>query len=406
MKYEVHLIQPIAVNRMNTNGDKQPKTIDFGGYTRARLSSQSQKYASRKYTQEFGLLDQNEIALRTRKFTQLIQAELEKQGFSPDDAITLAQFAMSAIGMSHKKGDDKKFEQPLLNEYMILCCQSEIDAFVAAVIRHQDAIRKVSLAKPVAADEETPKSNDSPVKSKSKLTAKKALARQFPEVVRSDLAEAFIAHRNLEVTLYGRQLADFPEGTVDGQVQVAHAIAVNYAPRELDFFVSIDDLAAPGEAEAGMLDDLEVTAPTLYRTAAVNTSQIARALGSYEAAVLGTKAFLEAFTASLPAGGKNSYHATTAPTFVLFREVRRGSPLSFAPAFENPVRPERHRSLSEMAVARLDEYIRKLETAFPSFKSERQCCINLTDYEFQNAPSVKNLRAALEYMLQGRNIDG
>ena len=55
MKIEVHIIQPLRVNRMNTDREGHPKTIPISGYTRTRISSQALKRAARMYTHEYKL---------------------------------------------------------------------------------------------------------------------------------------------------------------------------------------------------------------------------------------------------------------------------------------------------------------------------------------------------------------
>jgi CRISPR system Cascade subunit CasC len=403
MKIEVHILQSIGVNRMNSNGDGQPKSIQFGGYNRARISSQAQKRAARMYTHEFGLLPESELATRTRRFTQLVAGKLLEDGIAQDEAEMLATRGMAAIGMSHKVSDKDKIV-PLLNEYLILCSSSEINAFAEAIFKYQDAIRQVVIETPSQSVEgsnvEEPANQKATNKPLTKAKIKKASQKEFPEAVRRALEDALTKNRKLEVALYGRYLADFPDGTVDGQVQVAHAIAVHQTLREDDFFVAIDDHALEDEASAGMLGEVGITAPTMYRVAAVNVGQLAMKVQSIEAARQGARAFLEAFTLALPSSGKNSYFATSTPTFVLFRQVLRGEALTLAPAFEFPVSPQRNRSLMDCAIERVDKYIKRSEEAFPAIKRGKQVCINLGDYEFQTAKKVRTLKDAIEHVLK------
>lgn len=153
MKIEVHILQSIGVNRMNSNGDGQPKSIQFGGYSRARISSQAQKRAARMYTHEFGLLPENEWATRTRRFTQLVAEKLLEDGIARDEGEMLAARGIAAIGTAHKANDEEKVV-PLLNKYLILCSSSEIDAFARAILKYQDVIRQVVIKAPSETVEE------------------------------------------------------------------------------------------------------------------------------------------------------------------------------------------------------------------------------------------------------------
>ena len=395
MKIEIHIIQPLPVNRMNTDREGRPKTIPFGGYTRARISSQAQKRAARMYTHEFALLTNEEYAWRTRHFTQLLIGRLVEAGIDGTQAETLAMRGLSAIRFGHK--ENKENEDGLrLNEYLIFYTDRELNGFTDALLKHRAEILAATLPE-VKVDAATAQ----PLKKLgSSSDTKRKLQSQYSKQVIDDLERIFTTDRNLELALYGRELADLPEGSVDGQVQVAHAISVNHTPQTEDFFVAIDD-RAPGAVSAGMIGSLGITAPTLYRVAAVNIGQLSREVGSDPAAARGARAFLEAFTLAMPSGGKNSYFSMTTPSFVLFRRVPLGSALTLAPAFEEPVLPQRHRSLSELAVERLDTYMRDVSIRFPQVQRDRECCVNMTAYAFQSAAVLTNLNQAIDYVLDG-----
>ena len=402
MILEVHIIQSIPTNRINSDRDGKPKSIVFGGVSRTRISSQAQKRAARMYTHEHELLPQNEFAERTRKFTELVMADLVKHDIAESEAKNLAIRAMSALGMSHQKKDVNKsnVNEKMLNEYMILFSQHELDTFVEAILTHKNTIGQLEFPEPEKIGSETNGETQRPATKKPKNEQKKDAAKIFPKEVQIALKAPFIFKRAIELGLYGRELADFPDGVVDGQVQVAHAMSVHETLREDDFFVSIDDHANENEANAGMLGEVGITAPTLYRTAAVNVSQLAREIGDMEAAKLGARAFLEAFTLALPKGGQNSYLAYTTPQFVLFRQVLKGTALTLAPAFEMPVQPQYKRSLADVAIERLDQYINRTEQVYPQIKRAKNYCVNLGNYEFQSAKQSKTLQDAINQLLK------
>ncbi len=397
MKIEIHILQTFGVNRMNSDRDGQPKSIEFGGFTRSRFSSQSMKRAARMYTHESELLPKDQWVTRTRHLTEMVASELIAFGIEKVEAPILTVKALSALGLNNKKSDTD--EETLLSEYLILCSDREVKSFADAIMANLEFLRKLEMTPIEPEPQEGSISLDEEKPMKSKKNSKKKKKELFPPEIKKAFSSAFITQRTIELALYGRHLADFPAGSVDGQVQVGHAISVHQSLRENDFFVAIDDYASAHEAQAGMLGDVGVTAPTMYRVASVNVSQLAKEVGSAEAAKLGVMAFLEAFTLSQPSGGHNSYFATTAPTFVLFREVIQGVPLTLAPAFADPIVTRRNQSLADLAVARMDEYIHKTELAFPTIKRGKQICINLSNYEFRSSKKVKNLNEAIKYML-------
>ena len=46
---------------------------------------------------------------------------------------------------------------------------------------------------------------------------------------------------SVDVALYGRMLANLPEGNADAACQVAHAISTHRVDREFDYFTAVDD---------------------------------------------------------------------------------------------------------------------------------------------------------------------
>lgn len=62
---ELHMLQNFAPSNLNRDDTGSPKECEFGGYRRARISSQCLKRAVRMHFPE--LLSQNELATRSRR---------------------------------------------------------------------------------------------------------------------------------------------------------------------------------------------------------------------------------------------------------------------------------------------------------------------------------------------------
>ena len=62
---EVHILQNVAPSLLNRDDTGSPKQAEFGGYLRARLSSQSQKRAVRE--DFMATLRPEDLALRTKR---------------------------------------------------------------------------------------------------------------------------------------------------------------------------------------------------------------------------------------------------------------------------------------------------------------------------------------------------
>jgi CRISPR system Cascade subunit CasC len=82
-----------------------PKTAVYGGVLRARVSSQSWKYAMRKMFREH--FDEAELGIRTKKIVRMVADEIIKRDSSKSepDAETLAENIINFAGVSTTKNE-------------------------------------------------------------------------------------------------------------------------------------------------------------------------------------------------------------------------------------------------------------------------------------------------------------
>ena len=66
MFVEVHVIQNYALSNLNRDDTGAPKTCEFGGARRARISSQCLKRAVRTYFREEAVIPSRQLSYRTR----------------------------------------------------------------------------------------------------------------------------------------------------------------------------------------------------------------------------------------------------------------------------------------------------------------------------------------------------
>ena len=76
MFVEIHLLQNFAPSCLNRDDTNSPKDCDFGGYRRARISSQCLKRAIRLTFADLRLLDPEELACRTKRLVEEVAARL------------------------------------------------------------------------------------------------------------------------------------------------------------------------------------------------------------------------------------------------------------------------------------------------------------------------------------------
>lgn len=189
-----------------------------------------------------------------------------------------------------------------------------------------------------------------------------ALARQAIKDPRDKKAAeaALFDGVTADIAMFGRMVAANPKLNVDACVQVAHAISTHVVHTEYDYFTAVDEGNSSDETGAGHVNTAEFNSATLYRYACVDVSGLAKVLG--DEAVVVAMAFVRCFLTSMPGGKSNSFANFTAPGYIKIC-VRSDGPLSFAGAFEAPVRnPEG--GFFDKSVETLEAYAADLESKY------------------------------------------
>jgi CRISPR system Cascade subunit CasC len=319
VKIEVHLIQNFAPSNLNRDDTGQPKSATFGGFRRARVSSQCGKRAARDWWRERGTVTVGE---RTKRLQQLIRDRLA-QDKEFTDKVADEEERKTAIrrftGAYYAAADNQK---PDNTNVLIFIGPDEIDVCAGAIKEiWDDEIRNKTEIKP-----------------------------------REDIEDRIKAAQvSADIALFGRMLAEQPGRNTDGACQVAHPISTHKVDMEMDFYTAVDDLNPKEETGAGMMGVVGFNSACYYRYALVDRDQLARNLArkterrkgkwekeieakDFEAADAVIKAFLEAMVYAIPTGKQNSFAAQNLPSFGLFVRRQGGVPISLANAFARPVR--------------------------------------------------------------------
>lgn len=310
VKIEAHLIQNFAPSNLNRDDTGQPKSATFGGFRRARISSQCSKRNSRQMW-----------AASVGKRTKLLKAELTPQlkadGRS-DEQISIALDTFLAQFYSKMDGDK--------TAVLLFVSQEEIATAKGLVEQHWKT-----------------------------LSDGKELADNEKKTVESSLNKSKMS---ADIALFGRMLAEQPGRNTDGSCQVAHPLSTHKVDMEMDFYTAVDDLNPEEETGAGMMGVVGFNSACYYRYALVDRDQLARNLArkterkngqwvqelmqeDYTEADEVIKAFLEAMVYAIPTGKQNSFAAQNLPSFGLFVRRQGGVPISLANAFAKPVRPQK-----------------------------------------------------------------
>ncbi len=333
IKIEVHLIQNFAPSNLNRDDTGQPKSAYFGGFRRARISSQSSKRSTRREGHMTELL-KDQGAVRTRQLIVEIAKSIDDGKEEPNQKTIDTVAAVFEAGGLERPGRNENSVEPKNTTKILLFFDKEA------------LLKLTNVFKANWAD----------------LTKGK---KEIKEATRDTVGKVlFEAVKAPDIALFGRMLEvknNTPFGKynmrVEAACQVAHPISTHKVDMEMDFYTAVDDLNPAEETGAGMMGVVGFNSACYYRYAVVDRDQLARNLAQkterktgtwvqaiepkdYEEADTVIKAFLEALVYSIPTGKQNSFAAQNLPSFGLFVKRQGGVPISLANAFAKPVRPK------------------------------------------------------------------
>ena len=353
IKYEVHLIQNFAPSNLNRDDTGQPKSATFGGFRRARISSQCSKRSTRLQEPMAELLE-NQGAVRTRQLIMEIAKAVDNKEEPDEKTIEIVAGVFEAGGL----------ERPVKRSGKVKGQGAEATGEDGEINGNDGSESKNTTKILLFLDKEAfPKLVDVFKENWDDLAkGNKGIKEGARDKVGRLLFEAVKAP---DIALFGRMLEiknTTPFGKynmrVEAACQVAHPISTHKVDMEMDFYTAVDDLNPEGETGAGMMGVVGFNSACYYRYALVDRDQLARNLArkterkngrwtqelekqDYEEADKVVKSFLEAMVYAIPTGKQNSFAAQNLPSFGLFVKRQGGVPVSLANAFARPVRPIR-----------------------------------------------------------------
>lgn len=281
---DVHAIQTLPPSNINRDDTGSPKTAQYGGIRRARVSSQSWKRAIREYFYENSA--QENVGIRSLKVVEYVADKIMKldSSISREESLKMADKIFNDV-----KIDTKDYETKAL----IFIGESQANKLAEA------AVEGVSN--------------------------------------KDTIQEIFKSNPSIDIALFGRMLANNPYLNEDASCQVAHSISTHGIQTEFDFYTAVDDLAPEDNPGAGMLGTVEFNSSTMYRYANVAVHELLKQLESKEATINTLKIFVQAFANSLPTGKVNTFANQTIPQFIMVN-LRVDRPVNLVSAFEEPVK--------------------------------------------------------------------
>ena len=289
---DFHVLQAVPPCCINRDDMNSPKTCEYGGKKRARVSSQSWKHAVREEFKDIFSPDQ--LGYRTKKMADLVAEKLRTMDESLTEE-TAKQLAVAELKEAKLiAGDEKK-------EVLFFISEKQVEALAKAILTVQDEMK----------DKKDKKKIDKSV----------------------SLLNALMESPSVDLCLFGRMSASESSLTFDAASQVAHAISTHAVNNEYDYFTAVDDCS--NEAGSAHLGTTEFNASTLYRYANVNVLELTENL-SKEESIEAVRGFAEAFIKSMPTGKQNAFGNRTLPDLV-YVTVRTDQPINLVGAFEKPV---------------------------------------------------------------------
>lgn len=297
---DVHAIQTVPPSNINRDDTGTPKTAQYGGVRRARVSSQAWKRAIRDYFYANG--DISNVGVRTLNVVDYVANKIQKLDaeLELDEAIDMAAATLKSAGIS-------------------LTPENKARALFFLGDTQANELAQAAI------DEE---------KDKKKLK------------------EILVKNPAVDIALFGRMVADDPSLNEDASAQIAHSISTHAVQTEFDFYTALDDLAPEDNAGAGMLGTMEFNSSTLYRYGNVAIHELSRQLSDRSSTINTLSLFIEAFSNSLPTGKINTFANQTLPQAIMV-SVRTDRPVNFVNAFEVPIHSKE--GFVEPSIARLSK---------------------------------------------------
>lgn len=294
---DVHIIQTVPPSNINRDDTGSPKTAQYGGVRRARVSSQAWKKAMRDYFIDNSA--QDSVGLRTMEIVEYVKEKIMELDQNTDEILAkdLAKSVIEKAGIKLK--DDRT------KALFFIGAKQAKDLAEAAIERVTDK-------------------------------------KELQSILKNNTA--------IDIVLFGRMVADDASLNEDASSQVAHAISTHAVQTEFDFFTAVDDKKPQDNAGAGMLGTVEYNSSTLYRYANVAVHELCNQLDDKESVINTLKLFVKAFSNSMPTGKSNTFANQTLPEFLEVK-LRKDRPVNLVNAFECPVKA--HDGYSVESIKRL-----------------------------------------------------
>ena len=367
MFLELHVLQNFAPANLNRDDTGAPKDCHFGGYRRARISSQCIKRSVRKHTafRDAVLRHAGDLGVRTKRLVARLKGLLvENNSLEEEAAEEVANAVVTLLGFKTAKGDK--------TQYLLYLGEKDIQELAALAGQHAETLQ-----------------------SKKVKDLPKDVTKAFKELIDKKKKNGAYA---ADIALFGRMIADDKDMNVDAACQMAQAISTNKVDMEMDYYTAVDDLLPEDQPGSDMIGVIEYNSSCFYRYACVDCSKLEENLARDADLADGVlQGFVEASVKAVPTGKQNSMAAQNPPSYVRAILRNDGFPWSLANAFQDPAKPYYGNSLEQTSITKLQDYMSKLKKAYGADGLVCDLILDLTESEeAADAKPVSNLNELLE----------
>jgi CRISPR system Cascade subunit CasC len=354
---QIHTLHSYPAALLNRDDAGLAKRLQYGGYSRTRVSSQCLKrhWRTAEGADAWSEMEGFIPSIRSRELVSKLVIEPILSDTSVDDKIAKALSDEFQVGVYGKNATDPKKRQPLL----LGAPEVEYLKRNAMELLEHNSKDSKALTEAIKAFFKEEKKNLGALKEQATLPG------------------------GLAAALFGRMVTSDPAANIDAAIHVAHAFTVHAEESESDYFSVVDDLRDDDDdAGAAHIGDSELTAGLFYgyvvvdvpalvsNTQGVKSDQWAAQDTDRELAAEIIKRLINLIATVTP-GAKLGSTAPYSWAPLVFVEAGERQPRSFAEAFRKPCAAQLDKTL-----ARLTESITQFDECYGATESRRFCCID------------------------------
>ena len=385
MLIEIHMLQNHAPSNLNRDDTGSPKEAVFGGFKRARISSQCLKRSIRR-SDVFRDQLSGSLGTRTRSLPTMVKAGLIAAGIDEKMATIGAQ---KASGFGTEKGTEQKANEGgyYRTAQTMFLSDSDVEAVTKVIL---DAARE----------------SDGNVKNFEKVTAK-ALQKLAEDAGGRPLS--------VDIALFGRMVTSESFVNVEASSQFAHAISTHKIAHEFDYFTAVDDLERQTDDDAGggadMIGDVEFNSACFYKYFNIHVDGLLDNLtgrafkqsvteedeqNARNMASKAVRSLIEASCRVTPSGKQNTFAAHQPPSLIWVEVRERNLPISYANAFCMPVNPKSREGLEQASAEAFKAECETLTRMYGLDARNRFLLAKNGDLDICGVKSTENLKDLLD----------